>query len=246
MNLEAKRFIEKLEKDMPKGGKKIAQMEESREELKESGERKEEPSKSTGLDLEERIGAILERKLDQLLEKRGLEVESEEEDLETNWNSLPKSPVKVDDEPIKNKRSANEATVLMRILDMATFDSGDDLKKTLVEIQLLAKRRLFILELSERVGWGVAAAYAELFPKDVELVPSKLLKASEYFEMLGKVKSKGKRRGTLDIVGNTGRPRGSAGNLGNRNPGSYGECFRCGKKGHWARECPLPKENAKG
>ncbi|MHB1799999.1 MAG: C2HC-type zinc finger protein [Vulcanimicrobiaceae bacterium] len=245
MNLEAARFIQKLEQNMPKSGKTVAPMEESKGEDRVSEGKREEPTKSAALNLEERIEAILEKKIGQFLSKREKEPLDDEEEEESTWDSLPKSPIRVEDETIKNKRSANEASVLLKILDVASFESGDDWKKKLVDIQLLARKRLFILELSEKVGWGVAAAYAELFPSDAKLVPSRLLKASEYFEMLGKVNSKVQKRGSGGNVGSAGKGRGRSDTIRNKSPGSYGECFRCGKKGHWARECPVPREPAK-
>ena len=57
------------------------------------------------------------------------------------------------------------------------IDSGDDLKRKLINIQLEARKRIFLLEMANKVGWGVALAYQQLFPRELSLVPSKLKEA---------------------------------------------------------------------
>ena len=157
-----------------------------------------------------------------------------------------KVAVELDDD-VKDKRSANEIAVLTRILDLATLDSGVDAKKRMIEIQLEARKRIFLLELVEKVGWGVALAYQELNPKETTLVPTKLKEAADYHEVMSSFKA---RTAAKKYGAGTRRPiyekqayerkssqETSAPEKKKREDYKFGACFKCGGSGHWAKEC---------
>lgn len=133
------------------------------------------------------------------------------------------------EEEISNKRSANEAVVLKKILALAENEDMD-VKRKLVEIQLEVKRRLFLLELVEKVGWGVALAYQELNPRDYVLDPKKLHGAAEYYDVISNVKRKNFKKGPPSRTAPQSPQR-------RESPKKFGSCFRCGGEGHWAKDC---------
>lgn len=153
--------------------------------------------------------------------------------------------VELDDE-VKDKRSANEIAVLERLLKLATLEDSEDargLKRRLVEIQMEARRRIFLLELVDKVGWGVGLAYQELYPKDIALVPSRLKEAADYHEVvkMAKARTAAKKKWTGKPTVAIPRSYGTASRpvaAEKKSDFRVGACFRCGGTGHWAKECP--------
>jgi hypothetical protein len=159
------------------------------------------------------------------------------------------------DEEISSKRTANEIAVLVSIVKLTDLEDVGDIKKRMVEVQLVANKRIFLLELVNKVGWGVALAYQQLYPRELTLVPSKLKAAVEYSETLARVDAKKKRivrteerssgnssgKGSFGgkSVGGSGAPAEKPSEKSGFVPyGKFETCFRCGGKGHWARDCP--------
>ena len=154
------------------------------------------------------------------------------------------SGIILDGSDISNKRTANEIAVLDKILKLATMeDGGDDLKLKMVKIQLEAQKRIFLLEMASKVGWGVALAYQQLFPKDLCLVPTKLKEAIDYSETIARVEMRKKRIFKENLpAATTTTTTFSVGNNKGKGKfvpyGKYETCFRCGGKGHWVKDCP--------
>ena len=162
------------------------------------------------------------------------------------------SGIILDGSDISNKRTANEIAVLDKILKLATMeDGGDDLKLKMVKIQLEAQKRIFLLEMASKVGWGVALAYQQLFPKDLCLVPTKLKEAIDYSETIARVEMKKKRifnREKENLPATTTSFATAASNKGKGKfvpYGKYETCFRCGGKGHWVKDCPNGKPSSR-
>lgn len=138
------------------------------------------------------------------------------------------------DEEVKNRRSANELAVLQRLLALTIGDPEVDLKKRMSDLASIIRARMFLLELSEKVGWGVALAYIELFPGDFSLIPKNLHQAMEYNETLMRIREKRpkKKTGSSGLIGKAITKGGTP---------IYGACFACGAPDHWAKDCPIRK-----
>lgn len=187
--------------------------------------------------MEEKIFVAVSKAMENLLPKitRSKEDKEEEEDEVPVSANNNEEPVVIElDEEIKNKRSANEVTVLRRVLRILEADEVDS-KKRIIDAQLELKRRIFLLELVEKVGWGIALAYLELYPKDIFLDPSRLKAAAEYKKVLEQKPRKA-------IPRTTSVPAKPSPKKDTRNVSQYGNsCFRCGGEGHWAKDCPNTK-----
>ena len=160
------------------------------------------------------------------------------------------------DEEISSKRTANEIAVLVSIVKLTNLEDVGDVKRRMMEIQLVANKRIFLLELVNKVGWGVALAYQQLYPRELTLVASKLKAAVEYSETLARIDAKKKRivrsEEKSSFQGKSsygGKSSGGSSGQGatTEKPseksgfvpyGKFETCFRCGGKGHWARDCP--------
>jgi hypothetical protein len=168
------------------------------------------------------------------------------EDYEDEDEPSPKVHSIEMEEDIKNKRSANEVAILQKIIKLATIDNGDDLKKRLVEIQTVARKRIFLLELVEKYNWSVALTYVEMFPNDVALVPSRIPGVFNYVDTMSKMRKKGPkdvRRPKNEIdksIKKTKQPFSSFEGSFQQRGKTMGACFRCGGEGHWAKDCSTP------
>lgn len=137
-----------------------------------------------------------------------------------------------------NKRSANEAAVLEKIISLSIVEGERSAKKQLIDIQLVARRRLLILELAQKWGWGIAASYAELFPQDYRVDSESLLKAASYTDMMAKAAVKRKK---VDSFYKRMDPEKYGSSVKKVEKPKFGACFRCGSVDHWAKDCDKPK-----
>jgi hypothetical protein len=182
---------------------------------------------------------VLEEKFTASLDRLAMVVDNNK--AAPNMDAKEKEEVAEDvhillDEEIRNKRSANELAVLQKLLAHTVVDQDTDLKKRLVEISAIVKARMFLLELSEKVGWGVALAYVELFSGDLSLNPKNLHQAVEYSDTLARIRER--KPTTKKKSGMVGRVVAKDGSP------VYGACFACGDPSHWAKDCPIRKSKS--
>jgi hypothetical protein len=193
--------------------------------------------------LEARLEASLAKTVEAAVEKRigAMEHFDSKESLKGGDDDGAEPVVIELDAEVKDKRSANEIAVLEKIVGLATLEDSTDareLKKKLMDVQLEARKRIFLLELVDRVGWGVALAYQELYPKDLAMAPSRLKEAADYYEVMASFKAKkaAKKIAIPRRPGTAEKPQVAA---EKRKPDfKFGACFKCGGNGHWAKECP--------
>ena len=99
--------------------------------------------------------------------------------------------------------------------------------------------------MASKVGWGVALAYQQLFPKDLCLVPTKLKEAIDYSETIARVEMRKQRILKEKLPAATTTTTFSVGNNKGKGKfvpyGKYETCFRCGGKGYWVKDCPNGK-----
>lgn len=187
----------------------------------------------------DRLAARLEEKLLKKMEaslaslNKPLKEEEFSSDEEMDFTPSQKNASKVEVD-LKNKRSRNELEVLSQVLALAKEGGRSNV---LAEIQLVVERRIFLLELADKWGWGLASAYAELYPSDVSGSPSKLAKAAEFHQFWLAHYKKAKRY--EKEKGSAGKKVGSTKKKSDKGPGN---CFRCGGGDHWAKDCPVVKK----
>jgi hypothetical protein len=156
--------------------------------------------------------------------------EKEEEDEESGRRR--DKPIVVE-EAVSNKRSENEMKVLYEIIELATIDQGMDLKKRLVDIALVARKRIFLLEMAEKFSWSLALTYCDMFKDDTRVDASHLDTAVRVNEIMIRTKSKGsiakKKVEKKEERSSTFKRERDV---------SKDSCFACGGTGHWASQCP--------
>lgn len=144
-----------------------------------------------------------------------------------------------EEDVIRDKRSCNEIAVLKKLVDVATMKE-DKPEEALRDIRVIAKKRIFLLELADKIGWGVALAYCEMNPELLKIEPKLLKRAVDYFEIIQSYRKK-TRSALIEEAREKRAAEGKSVKWSASNYGKIGSCFRCGKEGHWARECPTKK-----
>ncbi len=214
--------------------------------------------------------ANLESKLETLenrLEEMPELISDSTEDLK--GSGTVDSPISILDE-IKNARSKNEAEILMKILTLADAENGDK-KKALIDINIIARKRLIMLEVADTIGWDAATAYATMFPGDLVKDPKHLIEAVGYADIMARKKKKENMGFQRRMPSATVAAKSSATSSEvksapkapvreyaapavtreeykslpprrNYSGKLYGSCFRCGGEGHWAKDCPTKRD----
>lgn|SRR5690554_213788 len=147
------------------------------------------------------------------------------------------------EDEVKNKRSANEVTVLNEILlHVEQIEEEENYNESLQRIKSIINKRVFLLSLAEKINWGNALAYVDLFPDSLQVDHSKVKEAMEYCRMMSNLQRKSPSYSNLanDYGSNPSNEKGNEGKSTRT-----GACFRCGKAGHWAAECKLKPQRKK-
>jgi hypothetical protein len=99
-----------------------------------------------------RMGDAVAKKRDD--SRYRLSMEEEEEDVVEvrRGRREPEEAGIVLDEEISSKRTANEIAVLVSIVKLTSLEDVRNVKKRMMEIQLVANKRIFLLELVNKVG----------------------------------------------------------------------------------------------